>query len=470
MSKAITLDNIPVIKELVEAAIDEKTTPLEDEIEDIKKNGDRVHRFLLYDWDDTLIGVVAVPMGYDPRPYINKYVEENLIHPQLRNQTAAQIASRERTDNYRGEYPHTGPDPDDPLRTGGADTVTDGGDYPLTNHLEYCFMGKDLDPEYPYVSGWTEVTAENMADTFTALTTQSDGTVTATEFGPAPTEEGATAPRIVQFDWTQFISGGGLNPVTVRIKACYKRGVWLNYNDGVYTLSQITTSLLTSLNISELRVGITLTYIRINQYGYGVSRVHIPTLKYRIKQEDSETMLRYDETSIDVVTIPLDIQSNINSITFYQLVDTYKASLIGAVSASSGSTEPIVLADVINNLKWKLFQEQLYARAAGQSINFSFTYSDFNNYNLRNNSGAVFTSASQATMARSYIKKFITAGIAAGQTDAYSYTYYQYQYAIMTKGTGSGNNDIVYLTPDDAETYCKANYEWCQNGGDEAAE
>lgn len=98
---------------------------------------------------------------------VNDYVKEKFIHPDL--QTNTNYSSKERTDNYRGEYPHAGPNSTDPTTPGGTGTVTNGSDYPLTNKLEYCFAGKTIHADAPYAGGWTKVSASNMSDTWTAL-------------------------------------------------------------------------------------------------------------------------------------------------------------------------------------------------------------------------------------------------------------------------------------------------------------
>lgn len=110
---------------------------------------------LFYDWDDSLIGSLIVDGG-DVRSMVEEYVEENLVHPDLRPSTALkamggklpdggnyttadQLAYQTLTNSlardytYRGKYAYT---------VGGDDAtlgVTDGEDYPLTNKLDYVF-------------------------------------------------------------------------------------------------------------------------------------------------------------------------------------------------------------------------------------------------------------------------------------------------------------------------------------------
>lgn len=152
---------------------------------------------LFYDWDDKLIGSLVVDKG-DVRAEVEAYVEENLVHPDLRPgdtlqamggkvpdyttnpsdansvryQNLTNSLAREYT--YRGKYAYT---------VGGDDTTqgrADGADYPLTNKLDYVFTkrvntalerdgNRYMKPHnvteadmadaalYPYVYGWAVV-------------------------------------------------------------------------------------------------------------------------------------------------------------------------------------------------------------------------------------------------------------------------------------------------------------------------
>ena len=151
---------------------------------------------LFYDWDDRLIGSLAVDKG-DVRAEVEAYIEENLVHPDLRPDSAfmknaagtgtdlSKVVSLQRDYTYRGKYAYT---------VGGNDAalgVTDGKEYPLTNKLDYVFTKRvnttltqvdaatgdtvryvhpyslddavNLDPTvtdaalYPYVYGWAVV-------------------------------------------------------------------------------------------------------------------------------------------------------------------------------------------------------------------------------------------------------------------------------------------------------------------------
>lgn len=163
-------------------------------------------QILFYDWDDTLIGSLIVDETGDAREDVEKYVEANMVHPDLRT-TATQYAdhtsadyealcdSIERQHTYRGEFSYmVGKTYDeDPARTYMRD---DGEDYPLTNKLDYVFYkringvthvtstddtGKTTETdyyttnslsqfedgrEYPYTYGWAIVAVENFGETF----------------------------------------------------------------------------------------------------------------------------------------------------------------------------------------------------------------------------------------------------------------------------------------------------------------
>lgn len=113
---------------------------------------------LFYDWDDSLIGSLVVDKG-DVRAEVEEYIEENLVHPELRpSQYLVNDKVPETTDpnwakyadltdslarehTYRGKYAYE-VGKNDAVGPAG-DTVNqgraDGEDYPLTNKLDYVF-------------------------------------------------------------------------------------------------------------------------------------------------------------------------------------------------------------------------------------------------------------------------------------------------------------------------------------------
>lgn len=135
---------------------------------------------LFYDWDDSLIGSLIVDGG-DVRSMVEEYVEENLVHPDLRPSdalkamggklpdggnytTADQLAYQTLTNSlardytYRGKYAYTVGDED--LVGDDGDTEkkarANGEDYPLTNKLDYVFT-KRVNTSASYsVDGHTE--------------------------------------------------------------------------------------------------------------------------------------------------------------------------------------------------------------------------------------------------------------------------------------------------------------------------
>ena len=195
---------------------------------------------MFYDWDDSLIGTLTCGVGEDATESVNDYVKEKFIHPDL--QTNTNYASKERTDNYRGEYPNTGPNSTDPTKPGGTGTVTNGSDYPLTNKLEYCFAGKTIHADAPYAGGWTKVSASNMSDTWTALDSSTTfGLMPELGADGNPVDSSQTKPDMESFDFsdvtTDDIDGG-----TLMVKAVYIPGTNLNEaadgtNNSFYTVS-----------------------------------------------------------------------------------------------------------------------------------------------------------------------------------------------------------------------------------------
>ncbi|MCI9606502.1 MAG: hypothetical protein HFF03_07530 [Oscillospiraceae bacterium] len=142
---------------------------------------------LFYDWDDTLLGVLIVPRNGDARQVVNTYVHDNLIHPDLRDNT--NYSSLARKDNYRGKYPSSGPAADG--ATDGTE-VTDGDNY-LTGKLDYAFFKRPMvqdktdpnvwtqttnadddtkaqwDDKYPWIHGWAIVDYAHPENTWTTL-------------------------------------------------------------------------------------------------------------------------------------------------------------------------------------------------------------------------------------------------------------------------------------------------------------
>lgn len=122
---------------------------------------------LFYDWDDTLLGLVIVPKDGDARKIVNDYISSHFIHPQLATNT--NYTSLARVDNYRGKYPTTAMSEEDAKTDKTA--VTNGGEYALTNKLDYVFFKRPMEQVMKEVDGkmvptgeWKQVIKEGTTD------------------------------------------------------------------------------------------------------------------------------------------------------------------------------------------------------------------------------------------------------------------------------------------------------------------
>lgn len=277
----------------------------------------------------------------------------------------------------------------------------------------------------------------------------------------------------------------------MRVKAVFNTGAWLNKNGGNYVkVPEIDYSRLTSRNIAEIIYGISLKYHRRNGYGYGVSRGKKPVFKMRCQQRtasDAFVTPVYVKNA-DVIDVTFMLSNKIKTISEYQLVDIKDhsgndLSIISPLSLSNKSDIPLE-ADgedgFIRIVDWKYFLYDIYAYCSGATTSFGYNFADFNDFGFKikneGEKGTDFSTGAHVTLSKSYLKKFIVAAIEANQTDPQSFTYYQYQYAIITRGIGeNGLDGKVYVTPEEAEAFCKANYPWCADtaedmeGGDSTA-
>lgn len=228
----------------------------------------------------------------------------------------------------------------------------------------------------------------------------------------------------------------------------------------------------TSMAIANYRVLMSIAFKRLNDNGYGFSYVRRPTLQLYLEfDNETDSLFGYHTKDKDVWKFAIDLQANNIKALRYGVVDTYQSDLIAGSIVVADKTVDFKL--MLTERKYIIFQKDIYNYSINGTVFSGYVYQDMNDFgfmfpNSDSITGRAFSASGYLTNARNYIKKFIVAGVAAGQTNPLSYTYYQYQYAIMTKGTGRGNDGIVYLTPNEAEMYCKTNYEWCQNGGDAA--
>jgi len=423
---------------------------------------------MFYDWDDSLIGTLTCGVGEDATESVNDYVKEKFIHPDL--QTNTNYASKERTDNYRGEYPNTGPNSTDPTTPGGAGTVTNGSDYPLTNKLEYCFAGKTIHADAPYAGGWTKVSASNMSDTWTAL----DNATTfdlMPELGADgnPVDSSQTKPDMESFDFsdvtTDDIDGG-----TLIVKAVYIPGEWLNVDTGgkvsnYYSVPyKETYDILSEISENDTVYGINLKYRRINAVGHGVSRAKEPEVRMDLTQTGASgnTSLPIEVKNSEIIDVLLTPSFQVNKVG-YMLVDSYGTNVnvinAGAVSAGNelGFFEKSdeVAKGFVFEATWKRLMSDAYALAKGTSSTFTVNQYAMKHLKLkRTAAGAEFKSAAQLTQKRTAIKNCMTKAIQEYGEDAPDkLTYYQMQYMIIKN---------QYLSATEAETQCKSLYSWCK--------
>ncbi len=417
---------------------------------------------MFYDWDDSLIGTLTCGVGEDATESVNDYVKEKFIHPDL--QTNTNYSSKERTDNYRGEYPHAGPNSTDPTTPGGTGTVTNGSDYPLTNKLEYCFAGKTIHADAPYAGGWTKVSASNMSDTWTAL----DNATTfdlMPELGADgnPVDSSQTKPDMESFDFsdvtTDDIDGG-----TLMVKAVYIPGTWLDNGGSFYSFKGPVkySTLSTTITNTAAVYAIDFECRRVNSKGYGVSRGENPKVNMLLTQEGAKksSNVSLDIENKDVFDVRLTPDRFVTSVG-YKLIDTSGRNIITGVEISSendldSAKKPFYLVDdtytgfKIQSTINKVTELVLDGKKA------SVTYIMITDIGLSKNAGkfTAYTSRDVNATLRNNLEKFIKAAKADTGEEIPKLTYYQFQWAVLHTGT--------YLKADDAETQCKATYVWCQ--------
>ena len=417
---------------------------------------------MFYDWDDSLIGTLTCGVGEDATESVNDYVKEKFIHPDL--QTNTNYSSKERTDNYRGEYPHAGPNSTNPTTPGGTGTVNNGSDYPLTNKLEYCFAGKTIHADAPYAGGWTKVSASNMSDTWTAL----DNATTfdlMPELGADgnPVDSSQTKPDMESFDFsdvtTDDIDGG-----TLMVKAVYIPGEWLNNGGSFYSFQGPVkySTLSTTITNTAAVYAIDFECRRINSKGYGVSRGENPKVNMLLTQERAtkSSNVSLDIENKDVFDVRLTPDRFVTSVG-YKLIDTSGRNIITGVEISSendldSAKKPFYLVDdtytgfKIQSTINKVTELVLDGKKA------SVTYIMITDIGLSKNASkfTAYTSRDVNATLRNNLEKFIKAAKADTGEEIPKLTYYQFQWAVLHTGT--------YLKADDAETQCKATYVWCQ--------
>lgn len=417
---------------------------------------------MFYDWDDSLIGTLTCGVGEDATESVNDYVKEKFIHPDL--QTNTNYSSKERTDNYRGEYPNTGPNSTDPTKPGGTGTVTNGSDYPLTNKLEYCFAGKTIHADAPYAGGWTKVSASNMSDTWTALDSSTTfGLMPELGADGNPVDSSQTKPDMESFDFsdvtTDDIDGG-----TLTVKAVYIPGTWLDNGGSFYSFKGPVkySTLSTTITNTAAVYAIDFECRRVNSKGYGVSRGENPKVNMLLTQEGAtkSSNVSLDIENKDVFDVRLTPDRFVTSVG-YKLIDTSGRNIITGVEISSendldSAKKPFYLVDdtytgfKIQSTINKVTELVLDGKKA------SVTYIMITDIGLSKNASkfTAYTSRNVNATFRNNLEKFIQAAKADTGEEIPKLTYYQFQWAVLHTG--------AYLAADEAETQCKATYVWCQ--------
>ena len=423
---------------------------------------------MFYDWDDSLIGTLTCGVGEDVTESVNDYVKEKFIHPDL--QTNTNYSSKERTDNYRGEYPHTGPNSTDPTTPGGTGTVTNGSDYPLTNKLEYCFAGKTIHADAPYAGGWTKVSASNMSDTWTAL----DNATTfdlMPELGADgnPVDSSQTKPDMESFDFSD-VTSDDIDGGTLIVKAVYIPGTWLDMaKDGTPDAFYVVSDYLEYNSVGviaedEATYTIDYQYYRINHDGYGVTRAKDPKVRMDITPNNvsKSFAMSIDIANKDVIPVQLLTSKAVDQLD-YKLLDCYGTDLLNGTDKSESDGLGVFKA-VTDDKKgyiyiatFKRLIDMAYDSIKGTdtvSWNSYTSLALFKDLDLRiNKKGAYGTSTANLNnykkRALACVQNVMNANGGAYPDDI---TYYQLQYQIATN---------KYLSASEAETFCKANYSWC---------
>lgn len=404
---------------------------------------------MFYDWDDSLIGTLTCGVGEDATESVNDYVKEKFIHPDL--QTNTNYSSKERTDNYRGEYPHAGPNSTDPTKPGGTGTVTNGSDYPLTNKLEYCFAGKTIHADAPYAGGWTKVSASNMSDTWTAL----DNATTfdlMPELGADgnPVDSSQTKPDMESFDFSD-VTSDDIDGGTLMVKAVYTPGEWLdkNYNK-LY-------SAVGPIKYGQIKSGIysaEFEYRRINTSGCGVTKLKSLSVQMDLQQvgASDSTPIEIKLENGEVIPVMLTPTSAVDTVG-YILKDTsdynYIAGPDRSLKNSLTDSQPIQLQGaegMIFKFTASTYLEQAYQWAVTGSTITAWAASVFTAMKLSQDTNGKNVAATKRKAMTKAIVDCVKGAINAG-ADYNDLTWYQLQYAML-------HTSSPYVSNEEAKTYC----------------
>lgn len=454
-----------------------------------------IYVVMFYDWDDSLLGTFTCGVGADSSSDIDAYIKQQFIHPDLKNN--ANLTSRDRADNYRGEYPYTGPNASNPTLPGGANTYPDsvddnivpgdikmaGSAYPLTNKLDYCFAGKSFNTDesgnaLPFTGGWTAVTADTMEDTWTALddSTNFAKTVDSDEDGIADTDADgnlidADGNKIdmVSFDLAK-VKETDLENGTLSVKAVYIPGEWLNEDDDIY-YSAVGPANFETLDSSEGIYGISFEYRRIGQAGYGVTKLREPTVRMELQQTGASgnAVLSVHVDDGEVLDVLLTPTKEVDRTSYY-LVDTYGDNIAsaGQYSEKDGLGVFQRSSDDYQGYEDKMLMAELVQKMVDSESTVSAQV--LAGYGFRAAQNTSDTSANGGFAARTIAttRKYVTACINHEKSrtgDDYPVvSFYQIQWAIAQKITAADSvpdaAEAKKLLYEDKETSGGSYYKW----------
>lgn len=439
---------------------------------------------LFYDWDDSLIGSLTCGAGEDSSAAVDAYVKEKFIHPDLQENT--NYTSAARADNYRGEYPYSGPNgsnptvpggtgcyPDGSIKTYGGTTVdTSGSSYPLTNKLEYCFAGRDINSDedgnpLPFVGGWTRVTPDTMSETWTALGTSDNfaRTVDADADGEPDMNTDETAfvdadgkdIDMVSYNFSDVDSvAKDIDGGVLYVKAVYTPGEWLDATDNASVIDNLYSAIGPAVVAVEGDTGdgifsIKFEYRRLNAFAFGVTRAKAPAIEMFQVRDGISVPVEVPVEAGEIMPVTMITSKEIEDVEYLlREINTGDTIITGAQKSLRNGlgTFKASYDDNYDGFADKAMMDNLLALAASSNStaidyltlkNMGFKY-------LSRNTLTDFTKANNVTSAmRTNIKNCIAQAQAAGLSAP---TFYQLQVAICAKG---------YMSPEDAYNFCVAN-------------
>lgn len=460
-----------------------------------------VFAIILFDWDNSFLGAVTAGLGVDATEAVNSFVKTQLIHPDLRNKDYAELDTAgtitQRQYNYRGEYPFTGPqdaaDSSNPAKPGGANTYPDvldangnntdpnaGSQFPLTNKLEYCFAGKDIDADYPFANGWTAVVTSipdytdttvypgykaktmptYMETTFTSLdTTQTYGRMPELDANGDFVDTTLNAndiPDVVAFDFKAIedMDKEDLNAYggNIYVKAVYTPGEMWNRvstsNDSseanYAAIGPMKSQTITSTSASTT-YGFSFDYRRINKYGYGVRRINESSVRMDMTQlgATSSTPIQLLVTNKDVINVLLTPTNAVRTIG-YRLVDSYNYNVVTGTSRSLDTELGSVSVGGPEGVGFKIQIKPYLDMAHSGTSGTWFTLAIINSFYFTSNSNGTAYAARTYTAAQTQL----VALVAAAGNDYEDLTWYQIQYALINTG--------AYVDKATAKAWCES--------------